>query len=656
MRLPLKELSVVCLAFLSTAAAVAENQSIATGTGPGTGKRGIASQEAQQQPDLALNEYLESMSQLATKNRVGPAEAFDDQKAITLSKRAHLVTKIGETAVANLDKQRTNLFTDEFRIHNPDLAALCDACLTNSEEAMPLRILVNTKTSNPILIAMAHAPPFEWEGPSRGTNPYPAGFAIWMSTHKDRSLPIYLQIHINPDEKRKPHWSQTERIMVWQCSRNTANKLLEAYTKYIDSVAAYRSQTDVSIEQKSLDRIDEETVKANRTTLVALCGEVAISELDERNNYSTRDLFSVAIKEIPFDEVTLGPKQKSTFFKRFRSENPDYAQLCDAYFIHSESFQHMVSSLHLDLESNPLLLVSGLLSGQSHSYRSGRAFRYLWDCAYDKISPRTPSHTEFILLNTSCRQIADELIEAYRNYVDSLQKLAAINSTGPAEAVETQTFLTLERRTNLVYLTGEDAVAKLDLRFKNMFSHEFRKTSPELALLCEGYLAHSIADKHYYEKLLGGHTPNPLILVLSHSEPFCWEPLPMGTPCFSPPPFVKRWNDGIKQISSTPAYLRPPQLLGEPSSAVQIIVSKMARDAADKVSERYKDYCSSITNLSKTRLNRSTLANQLIARLNAMQVESKRNILVDYCGEEAVQAVDRRKDFTKVLKDIKQFD
>ncbi|MFN8552814.1 MAG: hypothetical protein U0103_15190 [Candidatus Obscuribacterales bacterium] len=512
--------------------------------------------EVSSRSSMATEAYLRALLELASTNLVGPAAEVEKQIAITISKRTQLVGILGSTAVANIDKQYPNLFTDEFRKHNSDLATLSDACLANSEEAKALRFLVDS-TSNPILTFLAHAPPFRWEAPSSGTS-YAAECRYCNADSGKSDVPAYLLPRIK--SKNKTGFNQSERVIVWQCSRNTANLLQDAYKKYVSSATEFKSHADSEVESNS-PTIDEALVQQNRQSLVALCGEAAVADLDERRSLYTPDLFKQPIQEVPFDDPSPDKGQKSQFFER-----------------------------------------------------------------------------------------------SYRNYLASLQKLAAINLTGPAEAVETQTVLTLEQRSKLVDLAGDTAVAKLDMRFKNLFSQEFRKRNPELALLLDAYLSKNADEKSFFEEHLGSSVPNPLILLLSHSHPFYWDPSMMWSCGFALPQFVVRWIDELKHIDTIPAYLRPPTVKGESGGTVLILIRLYALKAADKVTTAYHAYCSSISNSSMTPNKSSDTAGQLSARLNWMQIKSNRKLLVKYCGEEAVSTVDVQKNFVRILKESEQFE
>lgn len=607
--------------------------------------------------DLERQNYLHALSEVASINLEGPAEAVDTQKIVTLIARSHLVALESEEEVSKLDLNHRNLLVDEYRNCNPELELLCDACLANYGEANPLRVLLDTNgRPNPILLALSHGPPFDWQYPIKGTCTLPAGFANWITSHAKTNSPIWTRSNIKA--KGKNTLNQVERVLVWQVSVELARQVNDSYKSYLNSLLHFRSKKTNEAEfESSANAPDSEEgiIKQNRASLVTLCGEKAVSEFEQRV-ISTQDLFEKSITEVSISDPDPNGTRPNTYFERFRMQNPDFAQLCDAYFDHSSDAQLLAKQCKLKGKSNSIILM--FASNAFLSTGGGTSLlQILRDDVYLKNPSRHFSQTEQIMVLTTFRRMANQLSGAYQNYIASLKDLASTNMIGPYKAVEQKKTTTLERRAELVNLVGEDAVAKLDLRFKNLFADEIWKKEPELAVLCDAYLRQTLEEKQFYENYLGTQTPNPLLLILSHSPPFSWESPQLQFVCGpGPRPLNIRWCEGLQTMKSTPAYLRPPIIRGDNSSTVQLIIYSRARTATDKIVTAYQAYISAMTKFSTTVKKFRSLDNALIARLNSLEVQENRKLLVQYCGEEAVHEVDTRKNFTQLVKDCVQFE
>ncbi len=352
--------------------------------------------------------------------------------------------------------------------------------------------------------------------------------------------------------------------------------------------------------------------------------------------------------EGPFGHAEYSNKESAAqFVNSLREKNPEFAMLCDACLNHSKAIMASSKLLAPDLRANPIILES-LTSGPQMGTPYSPAF------LHPAITvPPTLSQTEKVYLKTIYRNIAESLLQAYREYTESLRSLRTDLDAVNRPQVVKEFASAKDSRTTLIELSGETAVSQLDAKLgaakilkgceaialkleAQEKSEKFRTAEPDLSELCDAYFERSsdlqlISKKMMTEKRFS--EPNPLILAMS-------EVLAIK---------VSNSNYGYQlglnneQLEAVDAVQRDLNKKAWLSATEMIMLVTIARSDADKLKYAYSSYRTTrnqfgidfLFQIKPNVLNPS-------AHKSAKEFLSRREALVELCGEKAVSNIDLR--------------
>ncbi|HEY9730481.1 MAG TPA: hypothetical protein V6C89_01125 [Drouetiella sp.] len=481
---------------------------------------------------------------------------------------------------------------------------------------------------------------------------------------------------LNSLQKRRPEdLRNIDSLFRRELLHSQAEQIRGLYKSYRDScrqlASALKDQTVRYYNNAPLSKLVND-VKFARRLLVSASDETAVKQIDDLNHFATvvraagldrdddsfaqflepalhttieigsqeYDSFVSPVKESVFPTVTWNRSYTPTYEEVFRNKYAEFSKLCDAAFQHSEEAQRLSKQIGLHHKSNPIILIVG------RSNRVNSNGTLVNELAKEhRICDVNVSHeisqSELIHFVVRLSDLADRLCSASSQYANALNELAAINLKGPAESVESQLRITLEKRNTLTTLVGDKAVAELDRNYKNLFADAYRRDHPDFSFLCDAALGH-VEPHGLIRSRLEKDSENPFILVNSHTEPFGWKRPETGFAC--PSSDMLKWTvPESRPLNQIPTYMRPPQFVKTATQTEKILIYLQTRNTSDQLDSAYKQYIDGLAKLSKPYDH--SLRSDLIDRLTIMRIQFARKNLTDLCGEDAVNRLDKHEKF-----------
>lgn len=436
------------------------------------------------------------------------------------------------------------------------------------------------------------------------------------------------------------------------------------------------------------------------TALGFTAASLAISSVSA--HISPSDTGNIYGNNAPFGAITPSKNESpAEFVGRVRLKNLEFADLCDAYFIRNKDMVLAKQKLKLDVKSNPIILEL------TRRYPDESEIGYTWFQGPPNVKnlhpaleiPKNLSQSEQTMLGMICRNAADKLLAAYKEYDEALKTLATALKTSSHDQVETTASKANWKRSKLVELTGEEAVIAMDQRRgtdilqkldKNRSDQEevkirdaverFKKDEPNLSALCDAYLEHSAEirfamaniSKYSMEKYTN---QNPLILSLCKLPPFDSPDSPIAAakttilaltdPNLEPtyPAIEKRppnyllpakardsaWGQTLKDVETLATAETPEQSKkARLSNSYNVSLIRIFRNYADKLKHFYTDYLAALSLFSSSSLDAKPDAAML--KRQAEQLLDCRTALVGLCGENSVNKFDENNNAIQLIK------